>query len=93
MTSTTAILRATRHHLQLPTLMNGNGNSAFYYAMKRNKRLFPEIREIEETMSRYLILPKGWDFIVNFMAKWWLPARFLFLITGQIWMTSGHKGR
>ena len=123
-----------RHHLQLPTSMNGNGNSAFYYATKRSKRLCQEIREIEETMSRYLTLPKEWDFlggelltiivviglviilvtsflylqylswtistntiffvsIVKCMGKWWLPARFLFLTTGQIWMTSGHRGR
>lgn len=25
--------------------------------------MYPEIKEIDETMSRYLILPKEWDFI------------------------------
>ena len=42
--------------------MSGNGSSACCCVVKRTKRLYLEKREIGETMSRSLTLPKGWDF-------------------------------
>jgi len=40
--------------------MSGNGNLACCCAMRRIRKLYPEINGIEETMNRYPTLLKGW---------------------------------
>nr|GMD46617.1 DExH-box ATP-dependent RNA helicase DExH3 isoform X2 [Ipomoea batatas] len=68
MTNTNVITSPIRHHHQLPTLTSGNGNLAYYHAV-RTKKLYLEIKGIEETMSKYLTSPKGWAYTVKFMGK------------------------
>ncbi|GKV05386.1 hypothetical protein SLEP1_g17405 [Rubroshorea leprosula] len=62
-----------RLHRLLPILMSGNGNSAYCYEMKMMKRLYPEIKEIGETMNRSQTLLGGWDFTVVVASKFPLP--------------------